>query len=236
MPSIRAKPIRYLTALVLVLAALGFAGAKLRRQQNWPKPRPFTLVSTTYRVASDGSRTLESSATKFVRSSATWREITVFPKTEKVQQTVAKDGSIYDIVNGKLEWASASVPADEPEVPPTQYFADFVRTDRLFGLTAYVTRSDLGPGKWNEFWHTAETREVPLKMQISRQGGRFQQITEPISLTFGNIPDSVFDGLDLPISFDRANVLLKAAERAGHQEYVDQTRALIEQEKKRKEQ
>jgi len=236
MSSMRAKPIRYLIALVLVLSALGFAGARLRKQNNWPKPKPFTLVSATYRVGGDGRRVLESTSTMFARNCSSWREIRVFAKTEKVEQSVAKDGNIYDIVNGKLEWASRATPVDEPEVPPSEYFKGFVRTERLFGLTAYVARAEFGPGQWGEFWNTQETLGIPLKTHISRQGGKFQEVTEPLSLTFGDIPDSMFDNLDLPVSFDRASILLKAAERAGQQEFVDQTRALIEQEKKRKEQ
>jgi hypothetical protein len=236
MPGIRQKPIRYLIVLLLVAAALGFAGARLRRQQSWPKAKPFTLVSATYQVAGDGTRVLESTTTKFVRNSASWRQIMVLAKTEKVQQSVAKDGGIYDIVGGKLEWASPAVLEEEPEVPPTEYFKGFVRTERLFGLTAYVARSDFGPGEWGETWYTQETLGTPLKMYVNLKSGKFQRVTEPMSLTFGDIPDNIFDGLDLPVSFDRAGVLLKAAERAGHQEYVDQTKAQMETEKKRRNQ
>jgi len=226
------KPFRLFIIGLLGLGLVFLASSAFRKRHN-PTSKPFTLVSAIYEVGSDGKQELKSISTKFVRTSVAWKEVTANKMPLQAHQTIAKDGSIYEIVNGKLEWLSNTAPYEEPTVPPTEYYEDFVRTEKLFGLTAYVTHMDMGPDRYEEEWHTLETGAIPLRIHLSLQGGKSQIITEPISLTFGDIPDSVLEGPDLPISFDRINTLLKAAEKAGQHEYVDQTKATIEEEKKK---
>ena len=226
------KPFRY---FIIGLLGLGLVviGSTAFRKRHYPTSKPFTLVSAIYIVGKDGNRVLASISTKFVRNSAVWKEVKVDAKTQKVQQTIAKDGNIYDIVNGKLEWLSKAAPTDEPQVSPTEYYTQLNRTEKLFGLTAYVTHMDMGSDGYEEEWYTLETGAIPLKIHLSLHEGKSQRIVEPLSLAFGEISDDVLESPDLPISFDRINALLKDAEKAGHREYVDQMRTSIEEEKKK---
>jgi len=226
------KPFKYFITGLLGLG-LVFIALTAFRTRHPPTSKPFTLVSALYEIGKDGKQALKSISTKFVRTSVVWKEVVVNKKTQQAYQTIAKDGSIYEVVNGKLEWLSNTAPYVELTVPPTEYYEDFVRTEKLFGLTAYVTHMDMGNDGYEEEWHTLETGAIPLRTHLNLHGGKSQVITEPISLTFGDIPDSVLEGPDLPISFDRINMLLKAAEKAGQHEYADQTRATIEEEKKK---
>jgi hypothetical protein len=229
------KKLRYFAIGFVALGLVVLAASAFRKHRN-PTSKPFTLVSATYIVGKDGTRVLASISTKFVRDSAVWREVTVDAKTQQVRETVTKDGNIYEVVSGKLEWVSKTAPTDEPEVAPTEYYTQLARTEKLFGLTTYVTHMDMGDGGWEEEWHALETGSTLLKIHLSLHEGKSQRIVEPLSLTFGDIPDSILNSPELPISFDRINALLKAAEKAGHQEYVDQMKANIEEEKKKNQQ
>lgn len=235
MSKIKTITLKHSKFIIIVFISLGLILLAFTafRKRSYPKSKPFTLVSACYEVGNDGKPVLQSISTKFVRNSGVWKEITVNKKTEEAHQRITKDGSLYDVINGKLQWLSTIAPEDEPIVPPTEYFADVVRTEKLFGLTVYVTHMDMGRDGFEEEWHTLETGRIPIKTHMSLHGGKSQVINEPISLTFGDIPDSLLESPDLPISYDYIHTILRAAEKAGHHEFVDQTKATIEEEKKK---
>jgi hypothetical protein len=89
-------------------------------------------------------------------------------------------------------------------------------------LTAYVLRHDIDAHNWGEFYYAPETGQVPLKIVLI--GGSSETTVEPMSLTFGDIPDSVFNSPATPVSYDRVQKLISDAEQDGKHEYADALR------------
>jgi CheY-like chemotaxis protein len=141
----------------------------------------------------------------------------------------------YEVGTKKQEWLSRAI--DENEVwslDELRSHPQFVRTEQLLGLQVYVFRNEISAQDWSEMWFVPETGRIPLKIHTSYDGGKEQHVVEPISLSFGEIPDSVFDGPTLPVSFERVQELIKAAdEQAGH-EYAEAIRRSVAEAQSKK--
>lgn len=225
------------TIALLILGVFVFLGAIFRWQkQEIPVGRrSFTLTSVTYRIENNGPKIIDSYTTKFVRNGGRWKEIMVNADTQAVRTTLAKDGNTYEVKNDKQEWVSQATTEQEANeqvwtLESIRSNPEIVRTEQIFGVTAYVSHHQVNSETWGEFWYAPETGEVPLKIHTSSTGGRMQRIVEPIALTFGDVPDTVVEGPNLPVSFERIKQHLAYAEKQGHAESVDRIRRIVEQE------
>jgi hypothetical protein len=219
------KHLRYFAPIVLVFGIMVYLGAMSARRKVAVQRRPFTVTTATFRIVNDRAPVLEYVATRFVRSPGNWKEIRTDVKSQTVRTQVAKDGNQYEVGAKKQEWLARAI--DENEVwsfDELRSHPQFVRAEQLLGLQVYVFRHEISAQDWDEMWFAPETGRIPLKIHTSYDGGKEQHIVEPMSLSFGEIPDSVFDGPTLPVSFERVQELIKAADEQGGREYAEAMR------------
>ncbi|HEX8144912.1 MAG TPA: hypothetical protein VF553_20255 [Pyrinomonadaceae bacterium] len=76
-----------------------------------------------------------------------------------------------------------------------------IRTEKLFGLTAYVLRAtEVETGLPSvDIYRTVELGSTPLKV-IDYSDGRVTMITEPISIAWGEPAASLLKGPDYPVA------------------------------------
>jgi hypothetical protein len=149
-------------------------------------------------------------------------------KTQTVRTQIAKDDSVYQLDSGKKEWKSKAAQDDWTwTAEALRSHPQLVETEELFGLTTYKLRTTIGQDGWADFSYAVETGKIPLKIHITYKNRGDQEIVEPMSLTFGEIPDSVFNGPDMPVSFDRIQKLVQSAEEQGQHEYAEALRRSI---------
>ena len=214
-------------ALAGVFAVVLFSGLAMRRSATSHKAaiRPYSLTVAAFQVSNNDKPVLQYVATKFVRSSNYWKEIRTDAQTQQVRVQQSMESGVYDLKTDKREFLGSStteeVPFTAESLPGHPQFA---RTEHLLGLTAYVLRHDIDDHNWGEFYYAPETGQVPLKIVLSHGGGSSTTTVEPMSLTFGDIPDSVFNSPATPVSYDRVQKLINDAEQDGNHEYADALR------------
>ena len=223
------KLLRYLSLTVLSIGVLVYVGSILAKRQTGVQRRPFILTTASFKIISNGPPILEHISTRFARSSSYWKEVSTDIKSQTVSTKVAKEGNVYEVGAKKKEWLSTAANQDDLMTPENlRNHPQFARTEQLLGLTTYVHRHSISPEDWSEMWFAPETGRVPLKIHINLEAGRQQNIVEPLSLTFGDIPDNVFEGPDLPTSFSQIEKLIESAEKQGHHEFAESMRRSIE--------
>ncbi|MFY9554575.1 MAG: hypothetical protein WAV20_11870 [Blastocatellia bacterium] len=229
------KHFRNFSLIVLVLGAIVYLGAVFGTRKVVVQKLPFTLTTATFRIVNDRAPVLEHVTNRFVRSPGNWKEIRTDVKSQTVRTQVAKDGNQYEVGTEKQEWLSRAIAENEVwSLDELRTHPQFVRTEQLLGLQVYVFRNEISAQDWGEMWFAPETGRIPLKIHTSYDGGKEQHIVEPISLNFGEIPDSVFDGPTLPVSFERVQELIKTADEQGGHEYAEAMRRSLTEAQRKK--
>ncbi len=211
------KTLRYFALGILTVGMVMYVSNIFAKRKVNIERHPFTLTTAKFRIINNGPPLLEYVATRFARTSSYWKEIRTDVRSQTIRTQEAKEGGIYDVGAEKKEWLSKTTDMDEWYTDDTlRANPQFVRTEQLLGLTVYVLRLEISSEDWSETYHAPETGRTPFKIHNSYHGGKEQYIVEPMSLTFGEIPDSVFAGPDLPVSFEHIQELIKDAEKRGN--------------------
>lgn len=186
----------FIVSGMLVMALLGAAlGAKLRKKDMYPA---FTLKSMVTHFVDDGRHIVERNTT-YAFSDGSWH--TVLTDQEGVaNEYFFKAGQGFFVVNHKSKVLKQSTMASQvasPEPPPLQTAEElrkhpqFVNTEKLLGFTAYLIRvKDEQTGlPVSDLYYVVELGTVPVKL-VEYDEGKPTFISEPISVTFGEPPDT----------------------------------------------
>lgn len=156
-------------SLALLLAlALGITEAAAQNNQPYPA---FTLHSRITRYAADGSPLSVSEKVLYAGSGG----------YSRVVQTETS-GQVEESFNRRAPSLSAKQLRAAPQ---------FVRTEEILGITAYVHRllSDDNGELQAEKYYAPETGAIPLKTILYGDGGKARLVDEPMSIAFGE-PDA----------------------------------------------
>jgi hypothetical protein len=190
--------------------------------------RPFTLTLATFSVTGNDAPVLQYIMTRFVRSRKCWKQIRTDVKTHDVRVQQAVDSGVYDVKTDKHEFLSASGADDVPITPEgLSAHPQVERTEQVLGTTAYVLHNAVDDQTWGEFYYTPATGWIPIKIVTSHGGGSNKTIVEPMSLSFGDIPDSVLKEPNRPISYERIQQMTDSAEKNGQHDYGEALRRSV---------
>ncbi len=191
------KRLVFLVSGMLIMALLGAAlGAKLLKKDVYPA---FTLKSMVTHLVEDGRHIVERNTT-YAFSDGSWR--TVLTGEEGVaNEYFFKAGKGFFVVNHKNKVLKQNTMASQvasPEPPALQTAEEllshpqFVRTEKLLGFTAYLIRvKDEQTGlPVSDLYYVVELGTVPVKL-VEYDDGKPMLISEPISVTLGEPPDTL---------------------------------------------
>jgi hypothetical protein len=209
---------RILLVLVLTVLAVGI-GAATRGQLTGRGAQPaFTLISrVTHFSPSDTSQQLHGEETRYVFSDGSYR--VVFdgePDTKGVaphreyffkygagffevdfkKKQLVRDARMSQNARGHAP-ATAEALRSDPQ---------FIRTETLFGMTAYVmriTNEQTGLPTTDLYFAVETGANNPLKEIDYGRNGRVVTIVEPLSIVFGEPNSSLRNGPDYPVVEDK---------------------------------
>ena len=212
-----------LVALLLLFALAGYGSSWLYRhsghssarqgapptalQQPAPSvrhpPQPFTIYRNVINVQPDGKEELYATEVEYHRADGGWKMERTYQSDHQVQEFVHLPGRGMIAIKRK-----AQVLQQRTDAPPDDFYdvsyrdwshyPAYDRTEKILGLTAYVTKADDGDGGVSEQWHVPELGVVPIKV-ISKWGSGLTQRFEPTKIELGEPPASIFALPDWPV-------------------------------------
>jgi TonB family protein len=157
-----------LSLALLLIVAPGLRESAAQNNQSYPA---FTLHSRVTLYAPNGS-SLSVSEKVFYAGSSGYSRVVQTETDGKVKQSFNR-------------------PAPPPSGKQLRSAPQFVRTEEILGITAYVHRIlNKNNGELQaEKYYAPETGAIPLKTILYGEGGKARLVDEPVSISFGE-PDA----------------------------------------------
>jgi hypothetical protein len=196
-----------LIALVVVLGATAGVMAKLRFKTTRNSHPAFTLVSrVTYINPGDQSK-FTSQETRYVSSKGSFRSIRTDPNGNTREYFFERGRGYFSVNHQKgLLFQDKKVSPDGPKgssftIEELSSSPQLIRTEQLFGLTAYVLRvTEVETGLPSvDIYRTVELGSTPLKV-IDYSDGKATMITEPMSIMWGEPAAAALKGTNYPVA------------------------------------
>ena len=204
----KAKLVLLIVTVMTVAASLGIA-ARFLYLRNKPSSQnvqpPFTRTSRITEYKPDGSIRRVLLATKYVARDGSWRDVKTNEEGKKAEGFYEPGRGVFmvDKINKTLvlKKRATSNPAITRETAQT-FLANpqFVRTEQVLGLTAYVLRiqDELTGETLSDVYMAVELGSFPLKV-IHYEQGTVNVVDEPLSIEFAEVDPSLVRGPNYPV-------------------------------------
>jgi hypothetical protein len=216
---------RALCLAVFVTGAVSFSQTPAKdkdwRDEIMPAV-PYVMITTHYRVSSDGAKTSTGDTIRHVNSNGEWRETRYVPSKNGSYNEQDDINKALAVFAGTQEgvFAKATGQAEKkfvsqwpsPDDQMQQCFRSpiclkkqlsFVRMDEVAGLPVYVLRTEMKdpahPMEWVEQTYSPKTGLIPLRVVNHFRDGS-EMGAEAVKVEFKDIPDNLNDDLKgLPV-------------------------------------
>lgn len=196
-----------LVTLAIIIAAAAGVLAKLRFHPARAARPAFTLVSrVTYINPHDNSERV-AQETRYVSSNGSFHTIHTDPNGQTREYFFELGRGYFSVNHQKgLLFQDKKISPSGPSGPPLtaeqlRSSPQLIRTEKLFGLTAYVLRvMEVETGLPSvDIYRTVELGSTPLKV-INYSEGKVATITAPVNIVWGEPTASLLKGPDYPVA------------------------------------